>query len=177
MHEQLEPIKVYTDGAAHPNPNGRGGFGVIIIQGGRRRELSGGFRKTTNNRMELVAVIEALKALEGSGLDITIFTDSKYVGDMFNGGYVEQWKSKGWMLGSKKPAKNPDLWHQLLELSNNHNVRFEWIRSHDGHPENERCDQLAVEARRRDDLPADEGFENPYVPEIAMQRTLWDVMQ
>jgi ribonuclease HI len=168
-------VRIYTDGAACPNP-GAGGFGVIVIQNGSRKELSGGFRKTTNNRMEILAAIEGLKAVEGAGLDITIFTDSRYLADMFNGGYAKGWQSNGWMRNRKNRALNPDLWHELLELAEEHQVRFEWVKSHDGHPENERCDQLAVEARKRDSLPADEGYENPFVPENPRQRTIWDVM-
>jgi len=172
MHNRC--IRIYTDGAAHPNPNGRGGFGVIIIEDDNRRELSGGFRKTTNNRMELYAVIKGLRAIDGSGLDITIFTDSQYLARMFNEGHAARWQSNGWMRNKKERAKNPDLWHQLLELADRHRVRFEWVKSHDGHPENERSDQLAVEARQRDDLPPDEGYEATSIQAVS-QLSLFDM--
>lgn len=153
-------IEIYTDGACSPNP-GRGGYGVIIVQNERRRELSGGFCKTTNNRMEILAAIEGLRAVvTGSdpGLNITVFSDSRYLVDMFNGGHAKRWRAKGWMRTPKERAKNEDLWGCLLDLTGGHGVRFEWVKSHNEHPENERCDQLAVEARLQNALPLDEGY-------------------
>jgi len=159
-----QKIEMYTDGACSPNP-GRGGYGVIIVQNERRQELSGGFSKTTNNRMEILAAIEGLKKVmteQTSGLDITVFSDSRYLVDMFNGGHAKRWRSKGWMRGPKDRAKNEDLWGRILDLAAQHDVRFVWVKSHNEHPENERCDQLAVEARQQDTLPVDEGYEREY---------------
>lgn len=156
-------IEIYTDGACSPNP-GRGGYGVIVVQNGRRWELSGGFRKTTNNRMEILAAIEGLKGVtagQQSGLDVTIFSDSRYLVDMFNEGHARRWRAKGWMRGPKDRAKNEDLWGSLLDLATGQAVKFVWVKSHNEHPENERCDQLAVEARQQAALPPDDFFENP----------------
>ncbi len=156
-------IEIYTDGACSPNP-GRGGYGAIIIRNGQKRELSGGFRKTTNNRMEILAAIEGLKGVtadQESGLVITIFSDSRYLVDMFNEGHARRWRSKGWMRGPRDRAKNEDLWGTLLDLTAGQTVKFVWVKSHNEHPENERCDQLAVEARQQEALPPDEPYENP----------------
>lgn len=155
-------IEIYTDGACSPNP-GRGGFGVIIVQEGRRIELAGGFRRTTNNRMEILAAVEGLaRVVTGreAGLWVTIFSDSRYLVDMFNGGHAQRWRAKGWMRNPKERAKNVDLWARLLDYAANHRVRFEWVRSHNEHPENERCDQMAVAARLQADLPPDGGYED-----------------
>ena len=158
MSEDSKTVTLFTDGACSPNP-GPGGYGVIVVQSGQRRELAGGLRNTTNNRMEILAAIEGLKALAGEGLDVTIYSDSRYLVDMFNGGYARQWRANHWMRNRKDRAMNPDLWGQLLDLAGRHRVRFEWVRSHNEHPENERCDQLAVEARKQDNLPPDEEYE------------------
>ncbi len=163
-------IEIYTDGACSPNP-GRGGYGVIIVQHAQKRELSGGFRKTTNNRMEILAAIEGLKdvtAGQAAGLEVTIFSDSRYLVDMFNEGHARRWRSKGWMRGPRDRAKNEDLWGSLLELATGHQVRFVWVKSHNEHPENERCDQLAVEARQKGALPPDEPYENPGAPLVCI---------
>ncbi len=154
-------IEIYTDGACSPNP-GRGGYGALIVQQGRRRELSGGFCKTTNNRMEILAAVEGLKSVtagQGTGLAITVFSDSRYLVDMFNQGHAKRWRAKGWMRGPKDRAKNEDLWGALLDLTAPHGVNFVWVKSHNEHPENERCDQLAVDARQQAHLPPDEGYE------------------
>jgi len=156
-----QKIEIYTDGACSPNP-GRGGYGVIIVQNALRRELSGGFAKTTNNRMEILAAIEGLKGVtgeQGAGLDITVFSDSRYLVDMFNQGHAKRWRAKGWLRGPKDRAKNEDLWGCLLDLTALHGVKFVWVKSHNEHPENERCDQLAVEARQQVNLPVDEKYE------------------
>jgi ribonuclease HI len=171
----MKNVEIYTDGACAPNP-GCGGFGAIIVQNEIRRELSGGFRMTTNNRMEILAAIEGLRGIEGSELDITIYTDSRYLADMFNEGHASRWKSNRWMRNKRDRALNPDLWHELLEFSDKHQIRFEWVKGHAGHLENERCDELAVEARKAADLPSDEGYENPSVPEVPRQTMLWDMM-
>ena len=152
-------IEIYTDGACKGNP-GPGGYGVVLISGDRKRELSGGFRKTTNNRMELLACIEGLRSLKRP-CSVVLTSDSKYVVNAMVKGWAKKWQSKGWMLSPSKPAKNTDLWKQLFELCEMHHVKFKWVKGHNDHPENERCDTLAVEASTQDDLPIDLSFENP----------------
>ncbi len=146
-------LEIYTDGASKGNP-GPGGFGVVLRFGKHEKELSGGFRKTTNNRMELMAVIAALEAVKGEGHEITIFSDSKYVIDAIQKGWVFGWMKKGF---AKK--KNPDLWMRLMRAVARHKIKFVWVRGHAGHPENERCDRLAVEASEGRDLQIDEYYE------------------
>lgn len=153
-----EAVEIYTDGACKGNP-GPGGYGVVLLAGGRRRELSGGFRKTTNNRMELLACIEGLRSLKRP-CDVVLTSDSKYVVDAVTKGWAKRWRSKGWKLSPSKPAKNPDLWTLLLDLCEEHRVSFEWVKGHNNHPENERCDVLAVTASQGKELPADLAFEN-----------------
>ena len=133
-------IQIYTDGAASGNP-GPGGYGVVLRAGIHEKELSGGFRMTTNNRMELLAVIEGLKALKNPGQQVTIYSDSKYVVDSVEKGCVF-----GWVKKDFKDKKNKDLWIQYLNLHQIHNIKFIWIKGHNDHPENERCDRLAVAA-------------------------------
>ena len=135
-------VSIFTDGACSGNP-GPGGWGAILRYGTVERELSGGERETTNNRMELTAVIQALTALK-EPCDVTIYSDSKYVIDAVEKGWARGWRARGWVKADKKPALNVDLWQQLLELLERHNVRFVWIKGHNEHPENERCDRLAV---------------------------------
>lgn len=147
-------IVIYTDGAARGNP-GPGGYGVVLISGRHRLEKSDGYRLTTNNRMELMAVITGLEALKIAGSNVVIYTDSKYVSDAVSKGWVFQWESK-----SFKKKKNPDLWMRFLKVYRKHNVRFIWIKGHASIPENERCDHLAVEASKKSVLPDDEGY-NP----------------
>jgi ribonuclease HI len=154
-----EPVEIYTDGACKGNP-GPGGFGVVLISGGRKKELSGGFRKTTNNRMELLACIEGLRSLKRP-CEVVLTSDSKYVVNAMVKGWAKKWRSKDWLLSPSKPAKNPDLWAQLLDLCEEHTVTFEWVKGHSEHPENERCDELAVAAATGKDLPVDAAFENP----------------
>ena len=146
-------VTVYTDGAASGNP-GPGGYGVVMEAGKHRRELWGGFRRTTNNRMELLAVITALEALKKPGMDVLVVSDSKYVIDSVEQGWVFDWEKKNF---AKK--KNPDLWKRFLLIYRQHTVKFQWIRGHNGHPQNELCDRLAVAAREQRDLPADEVYE------------------
>ena len=146
-------ITIYTDGAARGNP-GPGGYGVVLLSGKHRKELSEGFRLTTNNRMELLAVIKALEALKIPGSNVTIYTDSRYVADAVNKGWVFQWERKGF-----KKKKNPDLWKRFLELYRKHKVRLVWVKGHNNLKENERCDRLAVEASMGENLPPDEGYE------------------
>lgn len=135
-------IEIFTDGACSGNP-GPGGWGAILRFGNHQKELSGGEADTTNNRMELTAVIEALSALKESCV-VSLTTDSKYVCDAVTKGWVYGWKRNGWKKSDKKPALNVDLWEKLLVLLNTHDVTFNWVKGHAGHPENERCDQLAV---------------------------------
>ena len=146
-------IELYTDGAASGNP-GPGGFGTILRAGNHYKEISGGFRKTTNNRMELLAVIVGLEALKKPGQDVMIYSDSKYVVDA-----VEKKWVFGWVKKAFAGKKNKDLWLRFLSVYKLHNVRFTWVKGHAGHPENERCDMLAVQASRQKDLPVDTVFE------------------
>jgi ribonuclease HI len=145
-------ITIYTDGASSGNP-GPGGYGLVMISGRRRLEKSEGFRLTTNNRMELLAVIAGLEALKISGSKVVVLTDSKYVADAVNKGWVFQWESKCF---HKK--KNSDLWMRFLRIYRNHSVRFVWIKGHASNPENELCDRLAVEASKKENLPEDSGY-------------------
>jgi ribonuclease HI len=145
-------ITIYTDGAASGNP-GPGGYGVVLIYGKHRLEKSEGFRLTTNNRMELLAVITALEALKKPGSNVVIYTDSKYVADSVEKGWVFQWETK---IFRKK--KNPDLWIRFLKVYRTHNVRFVWIKGHANNIENERCDQLAVNAYMQPELREDTGY-------------------
>lgn len=133
-------IELYTDGASSGNP-GPGGYGVILRSGPHYKEISQGFRKTTNNRMELLAVITGLEALRKPGQEVTVFSDSKYVIDAVEKGWVHGWMRKGFA-----GKKNKDLWMRFLQVYKLHRVRFVWVKGHAGHPENERCDQLAVQA-------------------------------
>ena len=139
----MKKIEIFTDGACSGNP-GPGGWGAVLRYNGVEKELSGGEKETTNNRMELTAVISALKALK-EPCEVTLTTDSKYVCDSVVRGWVYSWQKNNWRKSDKKPALNVDLWEQLLELLEKHNVTFNWVKGHAGHPENERCDKLAVE--------------------------------
>ena len=145
-------IIIYTDGASRGNP-GPGGYGVVLISGKHRLELSEGFRLSTNNRMELLAVIVGLEALKIPNSKVVIYTDSKYVADSVEKGWVFQWESKGF-----KKKKNQDLWIRFLKIYRQHQVRFVWIKGHANIAENEKCDQLAVEASSRPLLPEDIGY-------------------
>ncbi len=151
-------ITIYTDGASRGNP-GPGGYGVVLISGPYRREIAEGFRKTTNNRMELLAVIIGLEALKRPGMNVTIYSDSKYVVDSVEKGWVWGWVKKGF-----KDKKNPDLWLRFLKVYGQHTVRFVWIKGHNDTPENERCDRLAVAAALdKSNLKVDVGFEKSEV--------------
>lgn len=145
-------ITIYTDGAASGNP-GPGGYGVVLISGRHRLEKSEGYRLTTNNRMELLAVIIGLEALKKPGSSVVVYTDSKYVADAVEKGWVFRWESKGF---NKK--KNPDLWVRFLKVYRNHIVRFVWIKGHASNPENELCDRMAVEASRGSGMKEDVGY-------------------
>ena len=138
----MKKVEIYTDGACSGNP-GPGGWGAVLIYNENKMELSGSEKNTTNNRMELTAVIEALKALK-MPCEVTLTTDSKYVCDAVNKEWVYSWEKNGWRKADKKPALNVDLWKQLLELLQTHKVSFVWVKGHNGHKYNERCDELAV---------------------------------
>jgi len=138
----LKHIDIYTDGACRGNP-GPGGWAAILVYGGKEKELSGGEPRTTNNRMELTAAIAALKALKYP-CEVTLTSDSKYLTDAVNRGWLESWKKRGWKKADKSAVLNVDLWEELLGLLEKHKVTFVWIRGHDGHPYNERCDRLAT---------------------------------
>lgn len=146
-------IEIYTDGASSGNP-GPGGYGVILRSGKHYKELSQGYRKTTNNRMELLAVIKGLEALKSLNQPVTIYSDSKYVIDAIEKQWLQGWVKKGFA-----GKKNKDLWLRYLEVSKLHLVKFIWVRGHAGHPENERCDELAVNAYKQKDLLIDSVFE------------------
>ena len=141
----IKTVEMFSDGACSGNP-GPGGYGVILRVAGREKELSGGEAMTTNNRMELLGVIEGLSALK-EPCRVVLTTDSRYVVDSVTKGWVYGWKKKGWIKSDKKPALNVDLWEKLLPLLEKHDVTFNWVKGHAGHPENERCDRLAVEQR------------------------------
>lgn len=138
----MKHVEIFTDGACSGNP-GPGGWGAILRYKGTDKEISGGEAQTTNNRMELTAVIEALKLLKES-CEVTLWTDSKYVADGLGKGWAAGWKKNGWKKADKKPALNPDLWDELLGLNDKHTITIQWIKGHASHPENEKCDRMAV---------------------------------
>ncbi|MBR5485420.1 MAG: ribonuclease HI [Oscillospiraceae bacterium] len=140
--ETLKKVEMYSDGACSGNP-GPGGYGVILRYKGKEKEISGGAADTTNNRMELMGVIAGLEALK-EPCHVTVCTDSQYVVNGITKGWAESWKANNWIKKDKKPALNSDLWDRLLNEIHRHKVEFVWIKGHAGHPENERCDQLAV---------------------------------
>jgi ribonuclease HI len=150
----IPKVHVYTDGAARGNP-GPGGYGIVMEWVGKnyRKEFSEGFKLTTNNRMELLAVIEALKKLKTPGIPLKVFTDSKYVADAVNKGWVFNWEKKNFIN-----RKNSDLWKSFLKEYRKHQVQFQWIKGHNNHPQNERCDALAVAASKEKNLKPDKGY-------------------
>ena len=143
----MKKVEIFTDGACSGNP-GPGGWGAVLRCGTAEKELSGGEKSTTNNRMELTAVISALSALKQPCI-VTLCSDSKYVIDAVTKGWAKSWQKNNWIKADKKPALNADLWERLLALLDQHDVSFVWIKGHAGHPENERCDQMAVEESRK----------------------------
>lgn len=149
----MENIIIFTDGAASGNP-GPGGFGVVLKAGIHRKEISQGFRRTTNNRMELLAVIVGLEALKNPGMQVAVYSDSRYVVDAVEKGWVFGWEKIGF-----KGKKNPDLWKRFLMVYRKHKVKFYWIKGHNENPENERCDELAVKASKSPDLLIDLYYE------------------
>lgn len=152
-------VEIYTDGATRGNPYGPGGYGVVLhytdTQGNlHEKELSQGYVRTTNNRMELMAAIAGLEALK-TPCNVTLYSDSKYLVDAFNQNWIDGWIRKGWKRGKNEPVKNPDLWKRLLKAKEDHNVTFVWVKGHNGHPLNERCDELATTAADGTDLIED----------------------
>lgn len=156
---EIPEIDLYSDGAAEPNP-GRGGFGVILSYKGHKKEFSEGFLLTTNNRMELMGIISGFEKLKTRSI-VNVYTDSRYVIDGINNGWAEKWKSNDWFRTKYEKAENYDLWERLLShIANHKEVRFNWIKGHDGHLENERCDVLAAKALNGDNLLNDIGYKN-----------------
>lgn len=147
-------ITIYTDGASSGNP-GPGGYGTILLYKNHKKELSQGYRQTTNNRMELLAVIKGLEALKGTGHQVTVYSDSKYVVDSVEKAWIWNWQTKGF-----KGKKNVDLWKLFIPLYQKHQVKFKWVKGHHGNPLNERCDELAVNASQSPELLIDHGFES-----------------
>lgn len=156
-------VTIYTDGSAKGNPNGPGGYGTVLLYVDtkgvtHRREYSGGYKKTTNNRMELMGAIVGLEALLRP-CQVDLYSDSQYLVKAFNDHWIDSWQRRNWRRGKNEPVKNADLWQRLLAACRPHEVTFHWIRGHAGNPENERCDQLAVQAALGEDLPEDPGVE------------------
>lgn len=152
-------VTLYTDGAARGNPDGPGGYGAVLQYVDSKgilheKELSAGYRKTTNNRMELMAAIAALEALV-KPCRVELYSDSKYLTDAFNQHWIDSWQKKGWRKSDKSPVKNVDVWKRLLDAMKMHQVTFHWVKGHDGHPENERCDRLATSAADGENLLED----------------------
>ncbi|MBI4235983.1 MAG: ribonuclease HI [Chloroflexi bacterium] len=157
--EAAEPddVVIYTDGACIGNP-GPGGYGVVLVYERQRKELAKGFRRTTNNRMELLAAIAGLESLKQASR-VRLFSDSEYLVRAMSEGWARRWRENGWRRSRKERAVNPDLWGRLLDLCDQHAVQFQWVRGHSGNVENERCDRLAVAAAMGRDLAVDEGYE------------------
>ena len=156
-------VKIYTDGSARGNPDGPGGYGTILSYTDTKgvehtRELSQGYKKTTNNRMELMAAIAGLEALTRP-CQVELYSDSKYLVDAFNQHWIDSWLKKGWKRGKNEPVKNVDLWKRLLKAKEPHQVKFIWVKGHDGHEQNERCDFLATSAADGTELIEDDGLE------------------
>jgi len=158
MNERKK-ITIYTDGGCDPNPGGPGGYGVVLLYGKHRKELSGGFRATTNNRMELYAAIQGLLALK-SPCQVMLYSDSKYLVNALQKGWANKWRDNNWWRNKKEKAVNIDLWEQLLALCDDHDVTFEWVKGHNNDRYNERCDTLSSQALHQNKLPVDDGYEN-----------------
>lgn len=154
--KELKDVTIYSDGACLGNP-GPGGYGAIIISDGGRRELSAGYRLTTNNRMEIMGALAALESLKES-CRVSLYTDSQYVVKAMSLGWAAGWRAKGWRRRGKAPALNPDLWEKLLRVCERHRVTFHWVKGHSTSAENNRCDELANRAACRPDLPEDGGY-------------------
>jgi len=173
--KEIPYIDLFSDGGAEPNP-GKGGYGVILSWNGIRKEFSQGYMMTTNNRMELRGVITGLEKLKRKS-SVNVYTDSKYVIDGIQNGWAEKWKANNWYRNKKEKAINIDLWERLLELVSQHEVKFNWVKGHNGHPENERCDYLAAQAIRSDSLIEDEGFDLQSIVKAENSSTLNKITQ
>jgi ribonuclease HI len=154
--DRAEYVTIYTDGACIGNP-GPGGYGVVLLKDGQRSELAGGYHRTTNNRMEIIAAIAGLEVLEGRH-QIILHSDSAYLVNAMNRGWAQRWRANGWRRNKTEKALNPDLWQRLLALCELHQVKFRWVKGHSGDRENERCDRLAGQAARGQGLSVDEGY-------------------
>jgi ribonuclease HI len=154
----LPTVTIYSDGACLGNP-GPGGYGTVLLAGEHRKELSAGYRRTTNNRMEMLGAIVGIESLKRPSA-VTLWSDSQYLIHAMTKGWLEGWQKRGWRTASKEPVKNQDLWQRLLRAIEPHEIAWRWVRGHTGNPENERCDQLAVAAASGGDLLVDEGFAN-----------------
>jgi len=159
MDDELNHVVIYTDGACDPNPGGPGGYGIVMTRSDKRKEISGGFRSTTNNRMEIYAAIKGLESLK-MACKVTLYSDSKYLVNAMTEGWVQHWRENDWWRNKQEKAVNIDLWEKLLSLCEVHQIEFKWVRGHDGNSFNERCDYLSITALKQKNLPADEGFEN-----------------
>jgi ribonuclease HI len=159
MNDSRPKVVIYTDGACQGNP-GPGGYGAVILQNQHRKEISGGYRRTTNNRMELMAAIEGLRVLPEPS-DVTLYTDSRYLADAINLHWVDGWKKRNWRKSTKEKVLNVDLWKRLIQELDRHKVTIKWVEGHAGVLENERADRLSVQASQKSDLPRDLGYENP----------------
>lgn len=164
----LPHVEIYTDGGCEPNP-GVGGYGVVLLHPKKRAEASAGFRLTTNNRMEILAAIVGIEMLNRP-CKVTLYSDSQYLVDAMMKGWVTTWKRKDWWRTNKERAVNVDLWQRLLSACEQHQVEFHWVKGHAGNEENERCDQLSMNALRQPNLSADEGYENKPVNEVGRPR-------
>jgi len=156
MAGELKQVTIYTDGACIGNP-GPGGYGVVLLYQNRRKELSGGFCKTTNNRMEIMAAIVGLEALRGR-CEVMLYSDSEYLVKAMSQGWAERWRANGWKRNKRERALNPDLWEKLLQLCEHHEVEFTWVKGHGASSENARCDELAAQAAQQPNLPLDKGY-------------------
>ena len=154
----MKKIDIYTDGGALGNP-GKGGYGAILVYGDHRKEISGGYQHTTNNRMEMMACIKALEMLK-EPCEVTIYSDSKYLVDSVTKGWAKRWQANNWKRNKKDKAENIDLWEILLKLLDKHKVTLNWVKGHSGHPENERCDEMVKEAATQENLQEDTGYQS-----------------
>lgn len=152
----MKEVSIYTDGACSGNP-GKGGFGVILNYMGKKKEISKGYKCTTNNRMEIMAALAGLNALK-EPCKVILYSDSKYLVDSVNKGWIASWQKNGWKNSKKEKVKNRELFEELIELMNVHEVEYRWVKGHDGHSENERCDFLATSAAKADNLEEDTGY-------------------
>jgi ribonuclease HI len=170
MTEERKHVLIYTDGACEPNPGGSGGYGAIVIYGDKRKEISGGFRATTNNRMEILSAIKGLESLK-TPCKVTLHSDSAYLVDSMREGWARRWKQNNWWRKGAGRVANVDLWERLLSLCDIHSVEFVWVKGHAGNFENEKADTLSYQARREADLPPDDGYEQREAEEANAQIT------